>query len=98
MNGWPGLSEATAIAWARRYPRSASAKLPVRSQTNAEVVQRDREIRMTRTECGFLYGGGFTQQALGCEIVAIGGGLLRSLDHGCGIESIAHGSGHSTRK
>ena len=63
-----------------------------------EVVQRDREIRMIRTECGFLYDSGFTQQALGGEIVAIGGGPLRSLDHGCGIESIAHGSGHSTRK
>ena len=98
MNGWPGLSEATAIAWARRYPRSASTKLPVRSQTNTAVVQRDREIRMIRTECRFLYDSGFTQQALGGEIVAIGGGLLRSLDQGCRIESIAHGSGHSTRK
>ena len=37
MNGCPGRSEATAIAWARRYPRSASSNLFVRSHTRARL-------------------------------------------------------------
>ncbi len=33
-----GPSEATAIAWARRYPRSASSNLFVRSHTRARLL------------------------------------------------------------